>query len=63
MGKITDITANDIHDLIMYLMWSRDKIAGGVKREQAVQALSRLIDYDLQLMMSIALKHEESEDE
>jgi hypothetical protein len=63
MSKIEDPNAKDIHDLVMYLMWSKDKIAGGVKKEQAVDALSRIIDYDLQLMKSISLKNERSENE
>ena len=63
MNKIEDPSAKDIHDLVMYLMWSRDKIAGGVKREQAVYALSRIIDYDVELMKSISLKNERDENE
>jgi hypothetical protein len=63
MSKIEDPNAKDIHDLVMYLMWSKDKIAGGVKKEQAVDAFSRIIDYDLQLMKSISLKNERSENE
>lgn len=63
MNKIEDPSAKDIHDLVMYLMWSRDKIAGGVKREQAVDALSRIIDYDVELMKSISLKNERDENE
>jgi hypothetical protein len=63
MSKIEDPNAKDIHDLVMYLMWSKDKIAGGVKKEQAVDSLSRIIDYDLQLMKSISLKNERSENE
>jgi hypothetical protein len=35
-------------------MWSRDKIAGGVSKENAIEALSRLIDYDVTLMKSIS---------
>jgi hypothetical protein len=35
-------------------MWSRDKIAGGVSKENAIEALSRLIDYDIKLMKSIS---------
>jgi hypothetical protein len=63
MNKIEDSNAKDIHDLILYVMWSKDKIAGGVKKEQAINALSRIIDYDLELMKSLSLKHEGNEDE
>ena len=63
MNKINDPSAKDIHDLIMYIMWSKDKIAGGVKKEQAINALSRIVDYDIALMKSLSLKHEGNENE
>lgn len=63
MKELKDQSAKDIHDLILYLMWSKDKIAGGVKKEQAIDALSRLVDYDIALMKSLSLKHEGNEDE
>ena len=59
MKKIDDKTLQDTHSLICYIMWARDKIAGGVKHEEAVQALSRLIDYDINLMKSISGKKDE----
>lgn len=62
MNKINDPSAKDIHDLIMYVLWSKDKIAGGVKKEKAIEALSRIVDYDVELMVSISLKHEGNED-
>lgn len=55
-NKIKDVTAQDINSLIKYVMWSRDKIAGGISHENAVKALARLIDYDLSLMKSISGK-------
>lgn len=60
-GKIEDVTAHDINALIKYVMWSRDKIAGGVSQENAVKALARLIDYDIELMKSISGKTDETE--
>ncbi len=54
--KLEDTNAIDINSLIKYVMWSRDKIAGGVSQENAVKALSRLIDYDINLMKSISGK-------
>ena len=54
MNKIDDQKALDINNLIHYIVWSRDKIAGGVKQEEAVNALSRLIDYPVNLMHSVA---------
>lgn len=56
MKKIEDLNLQDKHDLICYVMWSRDKIAGGVPQDQAVQALSRILDYPLNLMESISGK-------
>lgn len=56
MKKIDDQNLQDTHALICYIMWSRDKIAGGVKQEEAVQALSRILDYPLNLMESISQK-------
>ena len=61
-GKIEDSNAIDINSLIKYVMWSRDKIAGGVSQENAVKALARLIDYDLDLMKSISGKTDSQED-
>ena len=58
MNKIDDQKAVDINNLVHYIVWSRDKIAGGVKQEEAVQDLSRLIDYPVNLMNSIAGKNE-----
>lgn len=58
MKKIDDIDLQDKHALICYIMWSRDKIAGGVQQQQAVEALSRLLDYDINLMKSISGKQE-----
>lgn len=55
-GKLEDTNAHDINSLVKYIMWSKDKIAGGVSQENAVKALSRLIDYDLELMKSISGK-------
>ncbi len=60
-GKIEDGTAYDINALVKYVMWSRDKIAGGVSQENAVKALARLIDYDIELMKSISGKTDEKE--
>ena len=54
--KIEDTNAIDINSLIKYVMWSKDKIAGGVNQENAVKALSRIIDYDIELMRSISGK-------
>lgn len=59
MNKIDDQKAVDISNLIHYIVWSKDKIAGGVKQEDAVAALSRLIDYPTNLMNVIAGKNEE----
>jgi hypothetical protein len=59
-NKIEDINALDINALIKYVMWSRDKIAGGVSQENAVKALSRLIDYDINLMKSISGKTDDN---
>lgn len=56
MNKIVEQEAVDINNLIHYVIWSKDKIAGGVKQEEAVQALSRLVDYPVDLMKSIAGK-------
>jgi hypothetical protein len=55
-GKLEDTNAHDINSLVKYVMWSKDKIAGGVSQENAVKALARLIDYDLDLMKSISGK-------
>ena len=61
-GKIEDHNAIDTNSLIKYVMWSKDKIAGGVSQENAVKALARLIDYDLDLMKSISGKTDNQED-
>ena len=61
-GKLEDGHAMDINFLIKYVMWSRDKIAGGVSQENAVKALARLIDYDIDLMKSISGKTDQEED-
>lgn len=61
MKELKDQNARDIHTLVMYVMWSKDIIAGGVNREHAVEALSRLVGYDIDLMKSIANKHKEKE--
>ena len=58
-NKIEDVHAHDVNALIKYIMWSRDKIAGGVSQQYAVEALSRLIDYDIKLMKSISGKTDE----
>jgi hypothetical protein len=58
MNKIEDQEAVDINNLIHYVMWSKDKIAGGVKHEDAVQALSRLIDYPINLMKVVSGKND-----
>ncbi len=54
--KLEDTNAIDINSLIKYVMWSKDKIAGGVSQENAVKSLARLIDYDIDLMKSISGK-------
>ena len=54
MNELKDQNALDVNMLIKYVMWSRDKIAGGVSKENAIQSLSRLIDYDINLMKSIS---------
>ena len=54
MNELKDQNALDVNMLIKYIMWSRDKIAGGVSKENAIEALSRLIDYDIKLMKSIS---------
>jgi len=59
MNKIEDQKLLDINNLIHYTVWSKDKIAGGVQQEEAVKALSRLIDYPIDLMYSIAGKDKE----
>ena len=60
MHKLEDANAVDINNLIHYVVWSRDKIAGGVQQEEAVKALSRVIDYPVDLMKSIAGKTKEN---
>ena len=54
MNELKDQNALDVNMLIKYVMWSRDKIAGGVSKENAIESLSRLIDYDINLMKSIS---------
>lgn len=54
MNELKDQNALDVNMLIKYVMWSRDKIAGGVSKENAIEALSRLVDYDINLMKSIS---------
>jgi hypothetical protein len=54
MNELKDQNALDVNMLIKYIMWSRDKIAGGVSKENAIEALSRLVDYDVTLMKSIS---------
>ena len=61
-GKLEDTNAHDINALIKYVMWSKDKIAGGVSQENAVKALARMIDYDVDLMKSISGKTDKEED-
>lgn len=58
MNELKDQTALDINMIIKYVMWSRDKIAGGVSKENAIESLSRIVDYDINLMKSIANKQE-----
>ena len=59
--KLDDTNAIDINSLIKYVMWSKDKIAGGVSQENAVKALARLIDYDIDLMKSISGKNDKED--
>ena len=59
--KLEDTNAIDINSLIKYVMWSKDKIAGGVSQENAVKALARLIDYDIDLMKSISGKNDKED--
>ena len=54
MNELKDQNALDVNMQIKYVMWSRDKIAGGVSKENAIQSLSRLIDYDINQMKSIS---------
>lgn len=54
MNELKDQSALDINMLVKYVMWSKDKIAGGVSKENAIEALSRLVDYDIKLMKSIS---------
>ena len=61
-GKLEYTNAHDINSLIKYVMWSKDKIAGGVSQENAVKALARMIDYDVDLMKSISGKTDKEED-
>lgn len=61
MKELKDQNARDIHTLVMYVMWSKDIIAGGVNREHAIEALSRLVGYDIDLMKSISLKNQNEE--
>jgi len=59
MNELKDQNALDINMLIKYVMWSKDKIAGGVSQEHAVEALSRIVDYPITLMKSISGKDKE----
>ena len=59
MQELKDQHAHDIQMLIKYVMWSKDKIAGGVSQEHAVEALSRVVDYPISLMKSISGKDKE----
>ena len=59
MNELKDQNALDINMLIKYVIWSKDKIAGGVKQQQAVEALSRIVDYPIPLMESISGKDKE----
>jgi len=59
MNELKDQQAKDIQMLIKYVMWSKDKIAGGVSNENAVEALSRIVDYPMSLMKSISGKDKE----
>ena len=54
MMELKDQNATDINVLIKYVMWSKDKIAGGVSKEHAIESLSRIVDYDINLMKSIS---------
>ena len=63
MNELKDQSALDINMLVKYIMWSRDKIAGGVSKENAIEALSRLVDYDIKLMKSISNKQDDENDE
>ncbi len=59
MNELKDQNAKDIQMLVKYVMWSKDKIAGGVSQEHAVEALSRIVDYPVSLMKSISGKDEQ----
>jgi hypothetical protein len=59
MNELKDQNAKDIQMLVKYVMWSKDKIAGGVSQEHAVEALSRIVDYPVSLMKSISGKDKE----
>ena len=59
MNELKDQHAKDIQMLVKYVMWSKDKIAGGVSQEHAVEALSRIVDYPVSLMKSISGKDEQ----
>lgn len=63
MNELKDQNALDISMLVRYIMWSRDKIAGGVSKENAIEALSRLVDYDITLMKSISNKQDDENNE
>jgi hypothetical protein len=53
---LNDEKAIDIASVIKYVVWSKDKVAGGISQENAVQSLARLIDYPVELMKNIAGK-------
>jgi hypothetical protein len=59
MQELKDQHAKDIQMLVKYVMWSKDKIAGGVSQEHAAESLSNLIDYPISLMKSISGKDKE----
>jgi hypothetical protein len=59
MQELKDKNAHDIQMLIKYVMWSKDKVAGGISHRHAVEALSNIIDYPISLMKSISGKDKE----
>jgi hypothetical protein len=56
MKELNYEKAIDIASVIKYVVWSKDKVAGGISQENAVQSLARLIDYPVELMKNIAGK-------
>lgn len=61
MKELKDKNAKDIQMLIKYIMWSKDKIAGGISQQHAVEALSNIVDYPISLMKSISGKDNKDE--